>query len=167
MDSNHRFLIAQAFRRNNFRGKKPASQTPAYLALPSFTIRLSCGVLRKTKRTGQDWLPAVLCDGSRNRFLRLSSVSRHTADPRSLSRCLRFLCLYVSALAAGRHQQKDRAGSRLRNVSRSFRFRSRSRHSLNTCVSRRSLPSLRLSRHRNSLSLLPRPKPLQSGTIVY
>jgi hypothetical protein len=64
-------------------------------------------------------------------------------DPRSLSRCLRFLCLYASALAAGRHQQKNRAGSRLRNDPRSFRFRSRSRHSLNTCVSRRSFPLFR------------------------
>jgi hypothetical protein len=26
--------------------------------LPFFTIRLSCGVFRKIKRIGQDWLPA-------------------------------------------------------------------------------------------------------------
>jgi hypothetical protein len=61
MDSNHRFLIAQVFRRNNFRGK----------------------------RIGQDFY--------------------------------------------------------LRNDWRSFRFRSRSRHSLNTCVSRRSSQSFPLS----------------------
>jgi len=30
---------------------------------------------------GQGWLPAVLCNGSRNRFLRLPSVTRHAADP--------------------------------------------------------------------------------------
>jgi hypothetical protein len=39
--------------------KKPASQTPAYLVFPFFTIRLSCGVFRKTKRTGQ----IVICLG--------------------------------------------------------------------------------------------------------
>ena len=50
----------------------------------------------------------IVCPRDLSRVSRRSC--RHAADPRSLSRCLRFLCLCVSALAAGRHQQKDRAG---------------------------------------------------------
>jgi hypothetical protein len=46
------------FLRNNFLGKKPASQTPAYLALSFFTFAFPAGCSAKLKRIGQDWLPA-------------------------------------------------------------------------------------------------------------
>jgi hypothetical protein len=82
----------QVFLRNNFLGKKPASQTPAYLALSFFTFAFPAGCSAKLKRIGQDWLPAY---GSQSQSghrmypgLLLSYPQcrgyRHAADPVSL-----------------------------------------------------------------------------------
>ena len=58
------------------RRSSPSLRLPWVLSLP-----FGCAGPKTSKRIVQDWLPAVLCNGPRNRFLRLSSVTRHTADP--------------------------------------------------------------------------------------